>query len=86
MGIFWTCSCSLYGFLNISGINRRVTNISKSFTYKMAAKTSWHFINDLDNGLSSTVLKFADDTKLVRPVNKCTDGQELQLDLDSVCS
>jgi len=44
------------------------------------------FINDLDNGLSSTVLKFADDTKLARPVNKCTDGQELQLDLDSVCS
>ena len=44
------------------------------------------FINDLDNGLSSTVHKFADDTKLVRPVNKCTDGQELQSDLDSVCS
>ena len=42
--------------------------------------------NDLDNGLSSTVLKFADDTKLVRPVNNCTAGQELQLDLDNVCS
>ena len=44
------------------------------------------FINDLDNGLSSTLLKFADDTKLVRPVNNCTDGQELQLDLDNVRS
>ena len=44
------------------------------------------FINDLDNGLSGTLLKFADDTKLVRPVNNCTDGQELHLDLDNVCS
>jgi len=44
------------------------------------------FISDLDNGLSSTVLKFANDTMLVRPVNNCTDGQELQLDLDNVCS
>ena len=44
------------------------------------------FINDLDNGLSSAVLKFADDTKLFRPVNNCTDGEKLQLDLDSVCS
>jgi len=44
------------------------------------------FINDSDNGQSSTVLKFADDTKLVRPVNNCIDGQELQLDLGNVCS
>ena len=44
------------------------------------------FIDDLDSGLSSTVLKFADDTKLFRPVNNCVDGQELQLDLDNLCS
>jgi len=44
------------------------------------------FTNDLDNGLSNTVLKFADDTNLFRPVNNCIHGQELQLDLDNVCS
>jgi len=44
------------------------------------------FINDLDNGLSSKVLKFADDTKLFKLVNNCIDGQELQLELDNVCS
>ena len=43
------------------------------------------FINDLDNGLSSSVLKFADDTKLFRPVSNCIDSQELQLDLDNIC-
>ena len=43
------------------------------------------FINYLDNGLSSTVLKFADDTKLFRPINNYIDCQELQRDLDDVC-
>jgi len=31
------------------------------------------FINDLDNGLTSKVLKFADDTKLFRLVKNHTD-------------
>lgn len=44
------------------------------------------FINDLDNGLTSSVLKFADDTKLFRPVTNQSDGQILQNDLDTVCS
>ena len=44
------------------------------------------FSNDLDNGLSNAVLKFADDTKLFRQVNNCIDCEELQLDLDNVCS
>ena len=43
-------------------------------------------INDLDNGLSSTVLKFADDTELFRPINNYIDCQELQRDLDNVCN
>ena len=44
------------------------------------------FINDLDNGLSSTVLKFVDDTKLFKPINNYIDCQELQRDLDNVCN
>ena len=42
------------------------------------------FINDLGNGLSSEILKFADDTKLYRPVNSPLDSQALQHDLDTV--
>jgi len=41
-------------------------------------------INDLDSGLSSSVLKFADDTKLYRPVNNQMNGMNLQHDLDIV--
>jgi len=32
------------------------------------------FINDLDAGLSSNILKFADDTKIFRPIINHTDG------------
>lgn len=42
------------------------------------------FINDLDTGLSSKILKFADDTKIFRPVMNHTDGLGLQQDLDSI--
>ena len=42
------------------------------------------FINDLDSGLSSSVLKFADDTKLYRPVNNQMNGMSLQQDLNIV--
>ena len=42
------------------------------------------FVNDLDNGLSSKILKFADDTKLFRSVANQTDGSLLQRDSDVV--
>jgi len=44
------------------------------------------FINDLDNGLLSNVLKFADDTKLYCSVNNQMDGLKLQRNLDTVSS
>ena len=40
------------------------------------------YINDLDNSITSNVLKFADDTKLFRKVNTDGDKQHLQNDLD----
>jgi len=40
------------------------------------------YINDLDDQLSSNVLKFADDTKLFRVVDNHIDGQTLQKDID----
>ena len=42
------------------------------------------FINDLDTGLSSKILKFADDTKIFCPVMNHTDGLGLQQGLDSI--
>ena len=39
------------------------------------------FINDLDCGILSSILKFADDTKLFGIVNSLDDGQILQNDL-----
>ena len=44
------------------------------------------FINDLDIELGSSVMKFADDTKIYRPVNSISDCQDLQRDLNTVCS
>ena len=40
------------------------------------------YINDLDDSITSNVLKFADDTKLFRNVNTDGDKQHLQNDLD----
>ena len=40
------------------------------------------YINDLDDQLSSNVLKFADDSKLFRVVDNHLDGQRLQKDID----
>ena len=40
------------------------------------------FINDLEDGVHSTVLKFADDTKLYTEVTKEEGGEQLQEDLD----
>ena len=42
------------------------------------------YINDLDNNITSNVLKFADDTKLFRKVNTDGDKQHLQKDLDTL--
>ena len=39
-------------------------------------------INDLDDSITSNVLKFVDDTKLFRKVNTDGDKQHLQNDLD----
>ena len=40
------------------------------------------YINDLDDSITSNVLKFADETKLFRKVNTDGDKQHLQNDLD----
>ena len=40
------------------------------------------YINDLDDNITSNVLKFADDTKVFRKVNTDGDKQHLQNDLD----
>ena len=40
------------------------------------------FINDLEDGVQSTVLKFADDTKLYTEVTNEEGGEQLQEDLD----
>ena len=42
------------------------------------------YINDLEDDISSKVLKFADDTKVFRKVKNCTDKQRLQDDLDKL--
>jgi len=45
---------------------------------------SYIFINDLDNNISSDVLKFADDTKIYRTVTNQEDGQRLQKDSENM--
>ena len=40
------------------------------------------YINDLDDNITSNVLKFADDTKVFRRFNSDGDKQHLQNDLD----
>ena len=42
------------------------------------------FINDLDQGIASNILKFADDTKIFKEVRDNTDSEALQRDLDNV--
>ena len=42
------------------------------------------YINDLEDDISSKVLKFADDTKVFRKVTNYTDKQRLQDDLDKL--
>jgi len=40
------------------------------------------FINDLDKGINSNILKFADDTKISKEVRNSIDCNQLQGDLD----
>ena len=42
------------------------------------------YINDLDDNITSKVLKCADDTKVLRKVNADGDKQHLQNDLDKL--
>ena len=42
------------------------------------------YINDLEDDISSKVLKFGDDTKVFRKVTNDTDKQSLQDDLDKL--
>ena len=42
------------------------------------------YINDLDDNITSNVLKFADDTKVFRKVNTGGDKQDLQNDLEKL--
>ena len=42
------------------------------------------YINDLEDDMSSKILKFADDTKVFRKVTTYTDKQSLQDDLDKL--
>ena len=41
-------------------------------------------MTDLENGIPSKVLKFADDPKVFRKVTNDTDKQSLQVDLDKL--
>jgi len=43
------------------------------------------FINDLDLGVLSTILKFADDTKIFLRVMTPADRSQLQKDLGILC-
>ena len=42
------------------------------------------YINDLDNNITSNILKFVDDTKVFRKVNTDGDKQHFQNDLDKI--
>ena len=42
------------------------------------------YINDLEEGITSKILKFADDTKLFRKIKGNGDKQQLQGDIDTL--
>ena len=42
------------------------------------------YINDLEEGVTGKMLKFADDTKLFRKAKEIGDKQELQDDIDKL--
>jgi ribonuclease P/MRP protein subunit RPP40 len=43
------------------------------------------YINDIDDGIESKILKFADDTKLCRRITSEEDVIKLQEDLAALC-
>ena len=42
------------------------------------------YINDLEEGVTSKILKFADDTELLRKIQGNEDKQQLQDDIDKL--
>ena len=42
------------------------------------------YINDMDDSIKSSLLKFADDTKVLRKIYSEEDNTQLQKDLDSL--
>ena len=42
------------------------------------------YINDLEEGVTGKILKFADDTKLLRKTKEIGDKQKLQDDIDKL--
>ena len=44
------------------------------------------YVNDIDDGLTCKVSKFADDTKIGRKITTTSDKEELQADLDKLTS
>jgi ribonucleases P/MRP protein subunit RPP40 len=44
------------------------------------------YINDLENGIGSKVLKFADDTKIFKSIKSSADSKDLQNDLNKISS
>ena len=42
------------------------------------------YINDLEEGVTGKLLKFADDTKLFRKAKNIVDKQKLQYDIDKL--
>ena len=53
---------------------------------RVSVHDSWVllYINDLEEGLTGKILKFADDTKLFRKVKEIGDKQKLQDDIDKL--
>ena len=43
------------------------------------------YINDIEEGVTDIILKFADDTKLFRKTKGIGDKQKLQDDIDKFC-
>ena len=60
---------------------QKTTSCSRWISFKLEIGFEWG-TNDLDDSITSNVLKFADDTKLFRKVNTDGDKQHLQNDLD----
>ena len=71
--------CSRWGGFKLKiSFERDTTRISiRTFIFLI-------YINDLDDNITSNVLKFADDTKVFRKVNNDGDKQHLLNDVDKL--